>query len=93
VLIGGSMLLWLSYVPIPSILKLPIQTISAATYYIYLTVMIFRYLLTEIAGIDHPLVTIPVTLLGGVLTWITIQGLQQFISYKRFGKLNYISSL
>jgi len=93
VLIGGSMLLWLSYVPIPSILKLPIQTISAATYYIYLTVMIFRHLLTEIVGIDHPLVTIPVTLLGGVLIWSAIQGLQQFISYKRFGKLDHIGSL
>ena len=87
------MLLWLSYVPIPSILKLPIQTISAATYYIYLTVMIFKHLLTEIAGIEHPLVTIAVTLLGGVLIWSTIQGLQQFISYRRFGKLDHIGSL
>ncbi|MBD1848392.1 AMP-binding protein [Cyanobacteria bacterium FACHB-63] len=83
-LIGSVLLLWLPYVSIPSIIKSPIQTISAASYYIYLTVLIFITLVTKLIGRDYPLITMSVTLLGGVLTWAAVQSLQQFLSDRQF---------
>jgi hypothetical protein len=93
VLIGGIMLLWLSYVPIPKLIKFPIQMISAATYYIYLTVMIFRHLLTQVLGIDSPWVTVIVPLIGGVLIWGAVQSFQQVLSCKQVSGLVYRGSL
>lgn len=89
---GGTLLLWLPYVTIPKIFKSPIQMISAASYYIYLTILIFIHLVTRVAGIHYPLVTTAVTLLGGVLTWGAIQSVQQFLFHRRFGKLSYTDS-
>ncbi len=83
-LIGSVLLLWLPYVSIPSIIKSPIQMISAASYYIYLTVLIFITIVTKLIGRDYPLITTSVTLLGGVLTWAAVQALQQFMSDRRF---------
>jgi acyl-coenzyme A synthetase/AMP-(fatty) acid ligase len=93
VLIGVSTLLWLPSVPIPSIIKSPLQIVSAATYYIYLTVLIFVHLVTEVAGIHNPLVTGVVTLLGGVFTWSITQSLQQLLPFKRSRRLDYSSSI
>lgn len=88
VLIGSALLLWLPYVSIPSIIKSPIQMISAASYYIYLTVLIFITLVTKLIGHDYPLITMSVTLLGGVLTWVAVQSLQQFLSDRQFRGVN-----
>jgi len=79
VLIGAILLIWLPYVSIPSIIKSPIQMISAASYYIYLTVLIFVHLATRVAGIRYPFVTAIIVLLGGVLTWEAVQSLPQFL--------------
>ena len=53
--------------------------ISAASYYIYLTVLIFVHLATRVAGIRYPFVTAIIVLLGGVLTWGAVQSLPQFL--------------
>jgi len=83
-LIGAVLLLWLPYVSIPSLIKSPIQMISAASYYIYLTVLIFIALVTKLIGHDYPLITMSATLLGGVMTWVAVQSLQQFLSDRKF---------
>jgi len=83
-LIGSTLLLWLPYVSIPTIIKLPIQLISAASYYIYLTVLIFITLVTKLIGHDYPFITMSITLFGGVLIWAAVQALQQFLSDRRF---------
>jgi len=83
-LIGSVLLLWLPYVSIPTIIKSPIQMISAASYYIYLTVLIFITLITKLIGHDYPLITMSATLLGGVLTWAIVQALQQLLSDRQF---------
>lgn len=85
-LIGSILLLWLPYVSIPSLIKSPIQMISAGSYYIYLTVLIFITIVTKLIGHNYPLITMSVTLLGGVLTWAAVQELQQFLSNKHFIK-------
>jgi hypothetical protein len=79
VLIGAILLIWLPYVSIPSIIKSPIQMISAASYYIYLTVLIFVHLATRVAGIHYPFVTAVIVLFGGVLTWRASELLPQFV--------------
>ena len=83
-LIGAVLLLWLPYVSIPSLIKSPIQMISAASYYIYLTVLIFITLVTKLIGHGYPLITMSATLLGRVLAWVAVQSLQQFLSDRKF---------
>jgi len=92
VLIGGTLLLWLPYAPIPTVIKTPIQTVSAASYYIYLTILIFKHLVTRVAGIESPLVLIPAILLGGVMTWAAVQTVQQRLLNRRSQKAGYIDS-
>lgn len=87
-LIGSALLLWLPYISIPRIIKSPIQMISAASYYIYLTVLIFITLVTKLIGHDYPLITMSVTLLGGVLIWAIVQALQQLLSDRQFKNAN-----
>ena len=89
ILIGGILLLWQSYIPIPKLIKFPIQMISAATYYIYLTAMIFIAIMHKSIGMNYPLVTMGVTLLGCVLTWSAVQSLKQFLPQKAAKNLDY----
>lgn len=89
VFIGSVMLLWLPSVGIPSIIKTPIQMVGAASYYIYLTTMIFVHVISHVLGIENPWITAVLTLLGGVFIWSSIQSIQQFVAYKRVKKANY----
>lgn len=93
ILIGGILLLWVSYIPIPKIIKLPVQMISAATYYIYLTAMIFIAIMHKVIGTDYPLITMVVTLLGSVLTWSAVQWFKQFLPQERAKSLDYAEPL
>lgn len=76
---GGVVLLWVQFVPVPQILKLPIQTVSAAAYYIYLTHIIFIHLLTRGVGVQSPLIVSAIAILGGALSWMAVQKIQQVV--------------
>jgi non-ribosomal peptide synthetase component E (peptide arylation enzyme) len=84
ILIGGTMLLWVPFISAPPILKSIIQTISAATYYIYMTHMFFIQLSGKL-GISHSLINTIVGLLGSLLIWFSIQRLREFITQYRSG--------
>ncbi|PSN15113.1 hypothetical protein C7293_08680 [filamentous cyanobacterium CCT1] len=84
---GGSMLLWAPYLPIPTQVKGPIQTVSAASYYIYLTYMIFIHLVTNVGKISNPLAIIVITLVGGTLVWSGIQFFKRVLAERWFSKL------
>jgi len=82
ILIGGAMLIWVPFISIPPIVKSIIQTISAATYYIYVTHISFIYL-NERLGIYHPLTNITVSLLGSLLIWFLARRLREFLAQDR----------
>jgi hypothetical protein len=90
--VGASLLLWKPYISIPTMIKLPIQLISAASYYIYLTILIFITLVTKTIGQSYPLITMAVTLSGGVLTYFVAQSIQQYLSNWRLKKLGGMES-
>jgi hypothetical protein len=77
VLVGSTVLIWLKYIEVPQLIKLPIQMIGASAYYIYLTHMLFIHIVKNVMGIAAPLPNAGVGLLGGLLTWMAIQSLQQ----------------
>ncbi|EDN68651.1 AMP-dependent synthetase and ligase [Beggiatoa sp. PS] len=79
---GGMMMLWIPYIPIWKMLKSAIQTISASAYYIYLTHMIFIHIVLRALKIDSPLLNVTTALLGGIVTWIVLQNLLQWVFQK-----------
>lgn len=70
---GGAILLWLPYLPIWRGLKNIVQNLSASAYYIYLTHMIFIHILHKNLGINSPLLNLIVSLVGGMLIWLSVQ--------------------
>jgi acyl-CoA synthetase (AMP-forming)/AMP-acid ligase II/membrane-bound acyltransferase YfiQ involved in biofilm formation len=86
-MLGTLVILALPQIAVPQFLKLPIQTISAAAYYIYLTHMVFIHLAAKTLSIQSPFVVTAIALAGGTLTWMTIQKIQQVISSQSWRKL------
>ncbi len=77
ILIGGTLLLWVPYITIPLAIKPVIQTIAAASYYIYLThlqMWIYYLRLTKnVPEFNHPLLRTVTVMLAGVLIWSLFQ--------------------
>jgi acyl-CoA synthetase (AMP-forming)/AMP-acid ligase II len=82
-IIGGNLLIWLPYISVPHQIKAPIQTLSAAAYYIYLTHIFFIYNLMNGVGVQNPWVSAIVGLLGGVFMWLGLQFAQQWFAKRR----------
>jgi peptidoglycan/LPS O-acetylase OafA/YrhL len=79
-MLGTVVLLWLPNVPIPQIIKIPIQTIGAAAYYIYLTHMIVIHGVEKVAKIESPLLVTVLTLGISTLICVAVQYLQQSLA-------------
>jgi acyl-CoA synthetase (AMP-forming)/AMP-acid ligase II len=77
VLAGGMIILWQEYIPIPKTLKNPIQIISGAAYYIYLTHMIFIHIIKNTLGLANPLLETVAAIVGGVILWFMPQIVKQ----------------
>jgi fucose 4-O-acetylase-like acetyltransferase len=71
------------YLSIPQQIKLPVQTIGASAYYIYLTHMIFVHIVKNGLKIPDPLLNTVVALVGGVLVWSGVQALQGLRAKRR----------
>lgn len=82
-ILGGNLLIWLPYLSVPHWVKSPLQVLSAAAYYIYLTHMIFIHIMLNGLGIEQPLVNAIVAVAGGVCVWFGLQWIQQRISDRR----------
>jgi membrane-bound acyltransferase YfiQ involved in biofilm formation len=78
-LIGSLTILWMQYVPTLKLFKVPIQIVSAAAYYIYLTHIIFFHIFSAITDIQVPLLEVIFAVGGGVLVWQTFQWLQNWL--------------
>jgi peptidoglycan/LPS O-acetylase OafA/YrhL len=84
ILFGGMLILWQPYIYVPRWFKTLLQTVSAAAYHIYLTHMIFIHIIKSGMGVTNPLVKAIGALIGGILTWLTLQAVQQwFFERKR----------
>jgi len=82
-IIGGAMImLWIPYIPIWKMIKSVIQTLGASAYYLYLTHMIFIHIIVRTLKIDSPLLNVTTALLGGMVTWIVLQNLLQWVFQK-----------
>lgn len=80
ILLGVVMLLWVPFVPIPRVVRAVIQTIGAATIYIYMTNFVLIFSLTHnMLGIYNPFIEMIVVLLGNVLIMFSIQALKPFL--------------
>jgi acyl carrier protein len=80
ILLGGIVLLWVPFVPMPPVVRSAIRTIGAATYYIYMTNFVLIFSLTHnVLGIYNPPIEMMVALLGSVLIMFSIQRLRQFL--------------
>ncbi len=85
ILLGGVMLLWVPFTPVPLFARSVIRIIASATFYIYLSNFALIILVRKL-GIMNPLVEFSVGLLGGLLIWFLTQRLP-------IGKLVTISPL
>ncbi|MDJ0705374.1 MAG: AMP-binding protein [Leptolyngbyaceae cyanobacterium MO_188.B28] len=65
---GGSLLIWLPRVKIPTILRQPIYQLANASLFIYLSHFQFNSLSEKIFG-DQEWIAVVVALVGGVVTW------------------------
>jgi acyl-CoA synthetase (AMP-forming)/AMP-acid ligase II/acyl carrier protein len=74
---GSIILLNIPYMIIPVWIKQPLQILSAAAYYVYLTHIAFIYFVTQGAGIDNPWIKTTIAVFGGVFTWWTTETLKQ----------------
>jgi acyl carrier protein len=88
ILVGGMLILWLPYVSVPRLLKTVVQTISASTYYIYLTHMTFIHIAQNTMEATIPffntrIVSTIIALIGGVLIWFVLQTIQQWFFERR----------
>jgi hypothetical protein len=86
-MLGILMILWVPQVAVPQFLKLPIQSVSAAAYSIYLTHMVFIHLAAHTAGIKSPVVVAAFALLGGTVTSMAIQKVQQVVTPQSWWKM------
>jgi hypothetical protein len=78
VLVGGAIAIWQQYVSVPKIVKAPIQTVSAAAYYIYLTHMIWIHVFQNVAGIKDPFITATLAVVGGTICWYAQEWVKGF---------------
>ena len=80
ILLGGIMLLWVPFIPVPPIVRSVIQTIGAAAFYIYITnILLINSLTHDILGVYNPSIEMMVALLGGVLVMFSIQKLRPLL--------------
>ena len=80
ILLGGMILLWVPFIPVPPVVRSVVQTIGAATFYIYMTnILLINFLTRDMLGIDNPPIEMMVALLGGVLVMFSIQKLRPFL--------------
>ncbi|MEK7990487.1 MAG: AMP-binding protein [Thiotrichaceae bacterium] len=79
IILGGLAILWLPYIPVWKPIKVAVQWLSASAYYIFLTHMIFIHILTNILNIHYPILSVATTLAGGIITWLVMQTVLQWI--------------
>lgn len=85
IVLGSLMLTWLPYVHIIKAAKTMIQMIGAATYYIFLTHMIFIHIL-KVLKIHSPVVNVIGAVLGSTAVWWLTQALLQHLFARKWGE-------
>lgn len=81
--LGGTLLLWIPTVPIPQFIKSPLQTVGAATYYIYLFHMILIHIVSTVGHTENPWVNTVAGIFGGIAVWAGVQTVQSFLANRR----------
>jgi hypothetical protein len=73
IFIGASIMIWQQYVSIPKVMKMPIQIVSAAAYWIFLTHIAFIEGFIVLFGPNYPFLYFVASVLLGVIIWFIPQ--------------------
>lgn len=85
-LIGGMTVIWQEYLLVPFLIKQPIQLLASASYYIYLTHIVFISIFEKVMGINSTLLYVILAILSGIFVWEGMDLLEKW-AYKIFRKL------
>jgi acyl-CoA synthetase (AMP-forming)/AMP-acid ligase II len=83
IFMGGSIMIWQQYVSIPKVMKMPIQIVSAAAYWTFLTHIAFIEGFIVLFGPNYPFLYFVASVLLGVIIWFIPQ-----LSSLLFTKIN-----
>jgi hypothetical protein len=77
ILYGGLILLWVPFIPVPSVIRSIVTIISSATFYIYMTHVFFIVLMSRI-GVYNPYLNYLISLSLCILLMFLFQKLRDF---------------